>query len=161
VGRYRVWLFIGVCSLVGSGVVHLLEGKTVSEELKPCPYCGEHFIGYTTAHGPHDGQFQMVCGCGARGPATPEKSVVAMGAAWNRRTPDWRELALEAATWVVRGFPCFSCGNSRKLMLDKLEVAFDGGGDCEGAHSSTKPASCGLDRWESLKAKLKAAGLEV
>ena len=68
-------------------------------ELKPCPYCAGTFRGYADADGPHAGLVQMVCGCGARGPAAI--GIEPANTAWNRRAD---ALARELAGWIMRRY---------------------------------------------------------
>lgn len=57
-------------------------------ELKPCPFCGGE--AYLTGA---DGVCCSVCYCGTG----PGSGPIGEAATWNRREPDWRELAREAA----------------------------------------------------------------
>lgn len=70
----------------------------MSDELKPCPFCGEPFN--SPDFRPSFGQWQIICGCcEIQGPLCPtqERAI----AAWNRRAEPTPQPVAEAASGLV------------------------------------------------------------
>ena len=72
----------------------------MSEELKPCPHCGGEAAVYT-----EDNRLWAIRCMGQYVPSCWTESGLYHSraeaiAAWNRRTPDWRELAQRLAAYI-------------------------------------------------------------
>jgi len=143
----------------------------MSDKLKPCPFCGGRFLAYTAANGPLDGMVQMVCGCGARGPAVddvPGAWPENIDAAWNLRTPDWQELAcglVDALTGVITLIPdCVQIDGERCTLMEARRVL---GMSLEYPDQSSEPLCANVCRdngqtpdWQELARELACIAAE-
>ena len=93
----------------------------MSEELKPCPFCGAITL-TTTARNERIGLWTIAvfcsnCGNGTSYFDTAEEAI----AAWNRRTPDYLDLArglVESLTSVIRLIPdCVQIDGERSALM--------------------------------------------
>ena len=93
----------------------------MTEELKPCPFCGDPNIVITRV-GFHAVSMATCCGCGADGPA--RVSDEAAISAWNTRAPlAVTEEMIKRAAVAISGapFPSKRSMDKARLVLAALE----------------------------------------
>jgi uncharacterized Zn finger protein (UPF0148 family) len=111
---------------IGCGVVQLLE-VSMSETLKPCPWCKKEPIRMVGRDG-------WVC-CPKCGVAKPIE-------VWNKRTPDWQELAREMATAIakLRAANASTVMDPRYTYVRSSRVLMDAYVDLAGVESKARKA---------------------
>ena len=101
----------------------------MSEELKPCPFCGEQNELYPCVIGFGEGKpYAIDCiGCGMDFVPREGRDVIA---AWNTRTPQWQDIA----TAPKDGEPVLLYKPNERMVGEYTIVGYwgewPGGGDC-------------------------------
>jgi len=116
-------------------------GDTMSEELKPCPFCGDtpHLMDDPTDGGKRF--WWTECReCGALNAYFRTKGEAV--AAWNRREPDWQELAREMATAIakLRAANASTVMDPRYTYVRSSRVLMDAYVDLAGVESKARKA---------------------
>lgn len=122
----------------------------MSDELKPCPFCGSENLKTNTSEFNHD--FIQCCDCGGDGPLE-DHSETAEGY-WNRRAPAQGELSALPERWSETFARCVRPANMTdqewrtRCMLDEIKALRAYGLLCRQQGGSDAARLSGLTRYE-------------